>query len=135
MGYRFHELKLKESQMARISVEMTVTDAIVEICDGNPGALTACVDIFNNGESWGLLYLDELGIYEKRIYTLWSNVCDSDALKTLAVLYAARHKRAGVDTHTLNYAIDNRGGIEWDGLEPIIELLRASSAVSGSSAG
>ncbi len=121
--------------MARISIEMTVTDAIIEICDGNPGAVTACVDIFNNGESWGLIYLDELGIYEKRIYTLWSNVCDSDALKTLAVLYAARHERAGVDTHTLNHAIDNRGGIEWDDLEPIIELLRASPAVSGSSAG
>jgi hypothetical protein len=135
MGYRFHEVQLKESQMARISIEMTVTDAIVEICDGNPGALTACMNILNSGESWGLIYLDELGIYGKRIYTLWSNVCDSDALKTLAVLYTARHERAGVDTHTLNHAIDNRGGIEWDDLEHIIELLRASSAVSGSSAG
>ena len=135
MGYRFHEVQLKEGQMARISIEMTVTDAIVEISDGNPGAVTACVDILNNGESWSLIYLDELGIYGKRTYTLWSNVCDSDALKTLAVLYAARHERAGVDTHTLNHAIDNRGGIEWDDLEPIIELLRASPAVSGSSAG
>ena len=135
MGYRFHEVQLKEGQMARISIEMTVADAIVEISDGNPGAVTACVDILNNGESWGLIYLDELGIYEKRIYPLWSNVCDSDALKTLAVLYAARHERAGVDAHTLNHAIDNRGGIEWDDLEPIIELLRASPAVSGSSAG
>jgi hypothetical protein len=125
----------RRAKVARISVEMTVTDAIAEIVDGNPGAITACVDILNHGEAWGLFYLDELGIYGKRIYTLWSNVCDSDALKTLAVLYAARHKRAGVDTHTLNHAIDNRGGIEWDGLEPIIELLRASSAVSGSSAG
>ena len=121
--------------MARINSEMTVWDAIIVICDGVPGAVKACVDISKNDDWWGLVYIDELGIYGNRIYTLWSNVCDSDVLKTLAVLYAARHKPAVVDTKTLNNAIDNRGGIEWDDLEPIIELLRASSAVSGSSAG
>ena len=132
MGYRFHEVKLKESQMARISVEMTVTDAIAEIVDGNPGAITACVDILNHGEASCLLYLDELGIYGARIYMLWSDVCDRNALKTIAVLYAHQHELAGLDSQTLNHAIDNRGeGIDWSGLEPIMEILNSYSVIPG----
>lgn len=136
MGYRFHEVQLKEGQMARISIEMTVTDAIIEICDGNPGAVKACLNILDNGESSCLLYLDELGIYGDRIYKLWSSCCDSDPLKTIALLCAHQNEIAGIDTQTLNHAIDNRGeGIDWAGLEPIMEILRANSVVSGSSAG
>ena len=112
--------------MARINSDMQVKDAIVEIVDGNPGALTACVDILNHGDSNYLLYLDELGIYGGRIYMLWSDVCGRDALKTIAVLCAHQIEIAGLDTQTLNHAIDNRGeGIDWSSLEPVMEILRA----------
>jgi hypothetical protein len=124
--YRFHDDETEGAKMARINSEMQVKDAIVEIVDGNPGALTACVDILNNGDSNYLLYLDELGIYGARIYMLWSDVCDRDALKTIAVLCAHQLEIAGLDTQTLNHAIDNRGeGIDWGSLEPVMEILKA----------
>jgi hypothetical protein len=126
MGYRFHDDETEGAKMARINSEMRVKDAIVEIVDGNPGALTACVDILNNGDSNYLLYLDELGIYGARIYMLWSDVCDRDALKTIAVLCAHQLEIAGLDTQTLNHAIENHGeGIDWGSLEPVMEILRA----------
>jgi hypothetical protein len=42
------------------------------------------------------------------------------------VLCAHQLEIAGLDTQTLNHAIENHGeGIDWGSLEPVMEILRA----------
>lgn len=111
----------------RIKLEMSVRDIIIAMCGGNPGAITACAELLQKSEKIdpddalgsgfsSFLALDALGIYNERIYMLWSDVCKRDVAKTIAVLRAYQlGQLAGVDAKTLNHAIDNRGaGIDLD---------------------
>lgn len=128
--------KEKETEMAneRIKLDMSVRDVIMTMGGGNPDALTACMELLSKGErvdpdAFGgglssLLMLDTLGIYEERIYMLWSDVCKRDVGKTIAVLRAHQlGQLAGVDSKTLNHAIDNRGaGID---LDAVVEAVKS----------
>jgi hypothetical protein len=117
----------------RIKLDMTVQEIIIKMCGGNPGALTVCMELLTKGRqvdpdalSGGLsslLILDELGIYEERIYMLWNDVCGRHIGKTIAVLRAYQlNQLTGVDTKTLNHAIDNRGaGIN---LDTVVEAVK-----------
>lgn len=117
----------------RIRLDMSVGDIIMAMGGRNPGALTACTQLLKHGEkvdpdSFGgglgsLLMLDTLGIYEGRLYMLWSDVCRRDVGKTIAVIRAHQlGGLAGVNTQTLNYAIDNRGaGID---LDAVVEAVK-----------
>jgi len=108
----------------RIRWDMSVLDVIKAMGGGNPGALRACMELLSKGKEVdpdavpdgglnSLLILDELRIYEERIYMLWNDVCERDVGKMIAVLCA--HQLGVVDTNTLNHAIDNRGaGINLD---------------------
>lgn len=118
----------------RIKLDMSIEDVIVAMSGGNAGSLTACMELLSWGEEMdpdsfcgglnNLLMLDMLGIYEERIYMLWNDVCERDVGKTIAVLRAHQLGQiAGVDTETLNHAIDNRGaGID---LEAIMEAVKS----------
>ena len=114
--------------------KMSYLDVIMAMGGGNPGALTACKELLLKGEKVdpdaffgglnSLLMLDTLGIYEERIYMLWSDVCKRDVGKTIAVLraYQLGHL-TGVDKKALNHAIDNRGaGID---LDAVVEAVKS----------
>lgn len=118
----------------RIKLDMSIEDVIMAMGGGNPGALTACMELLSRGEEMdpdafcgglnNLLMLDMLGIYEERIYMLWNDVCKRDVGSMIAVLRAHQlDQLAGVDTETLNHAIDNRGaGID---LDAVVEAVKS----------
>jgi hypothetical protein len=104
----------------RLNLEMTTVQLITKMSDGNPGAITACVEILNNTEridpdsfAGGLLvlfHLDAQGIYGSRLYMLWNDVCKRDIAQLLSISRAHQlGQLAGVTSEAWNHAIDNRG--------------------------
>ena len=75
-----------------------VTSAFIKLSDGNPGAMTALMDVYRSVEQVDpyavmgiityILHIDRLEIYGTDIYVLWNDICDRDASKTIAVLKA-----------------------------------------------
>jgi len=115
----------------RIRLGMSVSDVIRMMGGKNPGALTVCMELLSKGEkvdpdAFGggfrsLLMLDTLGIYEERIYMLWSDVCKCDVGKMIAVLRA--YQLGQLTGKVLNHAIDNRGaGID---LDAVVEAVKS----------
>lgn len=86
--------------MSRIKLNDTINMAIAKMSDGNPGAITAMIEIFNNsnridpddamGGIGKLLMLDKLGIYGTSIYVLYNDICDRDIAKTIAIIRSAQ---------------------------------------------
>ena len=84
--------------MSRISATDTVQDVFIKMCDGNPGGLTAMMDIFENyaaidpqsmlGGLGVIMTFDDMGIYGTDIYVLWSDKCDRN-IRNVAVLMRA----------------------------------------------
>lgn len=117
----------------RIRLEMSVLDVPKAMGGGNPGALTVCMQLLRNGErvdpdAFGgglssILMLDTLKIYESRIWMLYKDVCGQHLGKMIAVLRAHQlGKLAGVDTKTLNHAIDHYGdGIDLDAVVKAVQ--------------
>ena len=109
----------------RITLDMSFVDCVIELSDGNPGAVKAMMELANQTAVidpdcvWGsfgpLLSLDSNGIYGSRIWKLCRDVCNHDVVKTLAVLRAVQ---LGIlNRGTLDYGIDNFGsGIDCDEL-------------------
>ncbi len=110
----------------RIKLEMTIQELIFAMSGGNPGAITVCLGLLENGEKIdpdafpgglsSILALDTLGIYDSRIWMLYKDVCGEHLGKMIAVLRAHQlGQLAGVTVDVLNHAIDNRGdGIDID---------------------
>lgn len=101
-------------------LHMTVGDAVLAMCGGNPGAMAACGELLRHGQAIdpmafgkgfsNLLEFDTLKIYDERIYMLWNDVCGRDVGKMIGVLRAYQlGQLAGVTEEALNHAIDNRG--------------------------
>jgi hypothetical protein len=117
----------------RINLSMSLKDVVLAMGGGNPGALTACMQLVRYGEvvdpdAFGgglssLLLMDTLGIYEERIYMLWNDVCNRDIGKMVAVLRANQlGQLAGVDKKAITHAIDNRGdGID---IDAVVEAVK-----------
>jgi len=103
--------------MTRIELNDTLTDVLVKMAEGNPGAITALTAIYKAEPTadpksfWqglgGILNLDSLEIYGPRIWMLFSDVCDRDPVAMLAVLRA--NQLGFLNATALNHAIDNRG--------------------------
>jgi len=105
----------------RIELTDTSVTAITKMVDGNPGALSVCVQMLAETEKIdpdaalkgfsGILMLDILGIYGAEIWMLYKDVCGEDITDTLAVL---RGLQLGfISDSQLRHAIQNRG----DGLD------------------
>lgn len=66
--------------MSRVQLTDTGMDVLMKMAGGNPGALTACMEIMSKiPEGRGLmvlLRLDDIGIYEDRLYMLWNDCCN-----------------------------------------------------------
>ena len=87
--------------MPRITrLNMSLTDIIVELADGNPGAVRVMMEIIEHdgmidpdnllGALGSILSLDTHGIYGSRIWMLYKDVCRSDIEKMLAALRAVQ---------------------------------------------
>jgi len=109
----------------RITGDMNVQQMIMEMCDGNPGAINVLFQIMQKGEQidtdagpiGGLgivMSMYTLGIYGLRIWGLYKDVCGEDLAKTMLRAWQMG-QLAGVTKEKLLYAIDNRGaGLDID---------------------
>ena len=117
----------------RITIDMTIMDGIVAMVEGNPGAINACINLMETaekidpdaalGQIYPLFSLDSLGIYGSRIYMLWSDVCDRQPQKVLAILRAYQlGQLCGTTEAAIHYAIDNRGaGLDLDAIMTAVQ--------------
>lgn len=88
--------------MSRITRMDIANRALVKICEGNPGAINACCCIVKAGakvypyiDGWEyIMILDTLEIYGTDIYVLWSDICQRDTQKTIAILKIAKRDTA-----------------------------------------
>ena len=86
--------------MSKLDLKDTVMDAIIKMSEGNPGAITALMEIIQKGNSIdpqsfagdlsAILGLDTMKIYGTEIYILWSDKCGRDTRKLLMLLRAAQ---------------------------------------------
>ena len=108
------------NEKVRIKAEMNMQDMFLALCEGNPGALRVCMELFKGAEQIdpgsfhagfaSLLMLDTLKIYGPRIWMLYKDVCGENLVKMVALLRAYQlGQLAGVTENALNHAIDNRG--------------------------
>lgn len=112
---------MKTSRSTRLHLHMGVQDALVAMCDGNPGALTVCLDLLKKGKEidpqnileglGNVMYLDTLGIYGSRIWMFYKDVCGQDLRKMIGVMRA--NQLGFLREDVLNHGIDNYG----DGLD------------------
>ena len=85
---------------ARIELSDTAQDVLIKMSDGNPGALSAMMDIMKKHDSidpqamlgWlgAIMILDTWQIYGTDIYVLWSDKCKRDTRKMLMLMRATQ---------------------------------------------
>lgn len=86
--------------MSRIELKDTTMDVVIKMSEGNPGAMTARLDILKNAKQIdpddfmegmsNILMLDTCEIYSWAIYVLYSDICDRDTKKMIAVIRAVQ---------------------------------------------
>ena len=84
--------------MSKITLADNVMSAVIKMCEGNLGAMTALMEIIKcskqvdpddfMGGLGKILALDTLEIYGTNIYVLWNDICDRSTSKMIAVLRA-----------------------------------------------
>jgi hypothetical protein len=115
---------VKMERGKRITISMTGKDAIMALAEGNPGALTVCMQLMDKtkaidpdammGGVGSLLSLDTMGVYASRIWMFYKDFCGENIPKMLAVMRAYQlGQLEGATLDKINHAIDNRG----DGLD------------------
>ena len=107
----------------RIEMDDTVMDVFVKLSEGNPGALSVCMQLSEETATVdpdagmpkiiNLLALDTLGIYGPRIWQLYKDFCKENIISVCAVLRA--HQLGILNSTEINRAIDNWGeGVDLD---------------------
>ena len=86
--------------MSRIELTDTTMSALVKMAEGNPGALTAMMDILDKHESidpqafmgglGAIMALDTYEIYGTDIYVLYSDKCGRDVRTMLMLMRATQ---------------------------------------------
>jgi len=85
--------------MSRIKLKDSITDIVYKMSDGNPGAVTAIMEMLQPtaqaidpdsalGPIGKLMQLDTMEIYGVDIYILWNDVCGRDMIKFFTILRA-----------------------------------------------
>lgn len=84
--------------MSKITLADNVMSAVIKMCEGNLGVMTALMEIIKcskqvdpddfMGGLGKILALDTLEIYGTNIYVLWNDICDRNTSKMIAVLRA-----------------------------------------------
>ena len=73
----------------RINADMTIKDAVVAMCDGNPGALTVLCDLYEKKGSdaiWLMCHLDDAGVYGSHIWLAYKDVCHENLDDLIALI-------------------------------------------------
>lgn len=67
----------------RITASMTKAEAIYTMADGNFGAATCMLQMFQHSETalLDILFFDKMEIYGAKIYMLWNDCCGRDMTK------------------------------------------------------
>jgi len=86
--------------MCRIQLTDNTMDILIKMSDGNPGALTAMMEIIEKHESidpqammgglGAIMILDTWKIYGTDIYILYNDKCDKDVRKMLMIMRAVQ---------------------------------------------
>lgn len=86
--------------MAKLNSNDSMMSIVTKMSDGNPGAMSALMEIITKGADvdpndimGGLgkvLFLDTIEIYGSDIYILYSDLCNRDIVKTIALLSAVQ---------------------------------------------
>ena len=86
--------------MSRIEMTDTTMDVLVKMSDGNPGAITAMMEILAKhdaidpqaafGGLGAIMLLDTWEIYGTDIYILFSDICNRDVRKLLLLMRATQ---------------------------------------------
>lgn len=95
----------------RISLEDNLMTIIMKMSGGNPGAVTALVELYQRADAIDpdnalgglgqLLMLDTFGIYEENIWMLYKDLCGGDPSKVITLLRACQlGKLSERDLHT-----------------------------------
>lgn len=115
--------------MSRITLSDTGLSAIRKMCEGNPGAMKALMEILKFGAQIDpyscmgglgvILSLDTLVIYGTDIYVLWNEICDRNTSKMIAVLRA--NQFGYISDQILREACHREDGSERDVI-PVEEL-------------
>ena len=102
----------------RLEATDTIRDSLMKMVDGNPGAITVCVNLLKFGEqlapqggpAGGMFYilaLDEFEIYGSRIWMLYKDVCGENLNMMVAVLIARANEI--ITQKELDLAINGSG--------------------------
>ena len=101
----------------KIKLTDTTPDVITKMSEGNPGALSVCIQLLTETEKIdpdaalgglsGILMLDGLGIYGSKIWMLYKDVCGEDIADTITVLRG--YQLGFITYHQLHHAIQNGG--------------------------
>jgi len=114
----------------RISMDLSPMDIFIKMSDGNPGGLSALLQMYEHGalidpmdfmgEFGAMFALDSHGIYGSRIWMLYKDVCDENIGKTIAILRATQ--LGFLSDSDLDTGIDNYGaGIDVNSLVAQVE--------------
>ena len=76
--------------MSKVTGTDTIENALYKVSEGNPGALTALVELTKSGNVGHVLFLDTLGIYGSDVYVLWNDVCGRDVKRMIRILNAVQ---------------------------------------------
>lgn len=85
--------------MSRIQLTDTIQNVIVKMSDGNPGAITAMMELLSKAnqidksESFPVSYillLDTYGIYGTDIYVMYNDICGRNLAKFMATIRATQ---------------------------------------------
>lgn len=115
--------------MNRIKPDSTFEKAIVELCEGNAGAVVALARIAATSNSdpanilaplHPFLMLDKLRIYGWKIHVLFKHICGSNPIKVRTLLNAVQLGYLSGDL--LKQACDREDGTAKDLLPPIETL-------------
>src|SRR3990172_6720792 len=87
---------MEKTHKERITLQDSGMTAIMKMAEGNPGALTVCLQLLERveridpgncmGGMGSILSLDSAGIYGEHIWMLYKDVCGEDLVKTCAVM-------------------------------------------------
>jgi hypothetical protein len=86
--------------MERIKLNDTMTNIMVKMSEGNPGALSAICECLKYSKQIDpddlmegfstILQLDSMGIYGTSIYVLYSDICEKDIVKFITLSRAVQ---------------------------------------------
>lgn len=74
--------------MGRLKLENTIQETLFEFSGGNPGALTFLMKLIKEREDdfvIDLMTIDDMGLYESKLYMLWNDSCNRDIHKVIKI--------------------------------------------------